>query len=241
MDVALVRFLRLKPHAPTCLLLCTALSAFACGEAQKVEQAITTWTDEGPMKQRYDKCSEEQGDWVAKITVDACTQGTAQLHVQVDPNDTTATTQAQECKQGTGGEYTYQCAHYDNDHRLYFSDGPSTPNIAQAASGFFGDSANQLNWNDIFWDAARNHDYCYHNGVTRNLTKDDCDHEFYADMQHVCADPSMTQYSWFSLSSCHLQADGMFEAVQSQGEAYYNIMATVVDYPVWQAPPQSLL
>ena len=40
---------------------------------------------------------------------------------------------------------------------------------------------------------------------------------------------------------CKLQADGMLTAVQNEGQPAYDMMGTVVDDPVWHAPPESLL
>lgn len=216
------------------LMMLTGLCA--CGEMRDIARAVDESASREPLQQRYAKCTDESGTWVHQVAVDPCQDGNTVVRVLTKADDTEEIILPQACKKGVGGVYQDQCTHTDEAGRLYFNDGPSTPDIAQAASGYFGDAANQLNWNDIFWDAARNHDYCYHHGVTRDLVKADCDQQFYTDMQHVCTLPEMTERPWFSTNACHTQADGMFKAVQAEGKEPYDRMGTVVDYPVWQPP-----
>lgn len=199
---------------------------------------IDKWISEIPEERLRDQCAANHGTVIDSITVGACANAKAHLSIS---DGLGLTEQDLDCESGTGGAYTLQCVQLDADGRLYWQDGPSVPPWLQAVGPSISDKYDPSRWTYVAWDAAVNHDYCYHhNGITHGYSKDDCDQQFFSDLSAVCASDQYAGESWFSVDACRVNAAAMFAAVQVAGEAPWNIMNARVQYPAHEPQWQKL-
>ena len=163
------------------------------------------------------------------------------MHLSLRGGDTGDADQDQPCGDGTGGAYPLQCAHQDPQGLWYWNDGPSVPAWLQAVGPSISDKFDPAKWTYLAWDAAVNHDTCYHhNGATFGYDKDACDGQFFADLSALCAADKYRDISWFTKENCQVNAAAMFAAVQVAGQAPWAIMNSEVHYPAYVPQWQQL-
>lgn len=100
--------------------------------------------------------------------------------------------------------------------------GCSVPLLVALASEAHG------HYQDKFYDACAQHDYCYRHGATTyGTTRDDCDDAFLFDMQNLCPDPATGKLgrvmqvmdgSLDSRTTCLTVAKDYFSVVRRYGE-----------------------
>ena len=172
-------------------------------------------------------CDQQRGTWRESIDAAACADGNMTLTVDGQAHPL-------RCGGGKGLQYTGQCAYDAGEGGVYFNDGPSSPEWVQGVSQQLGSALDQTRWNRLFWDAAVNHDYCYHSKSVYGWSKEDCDDQFVTDLSAVCAQPAFTQIDWFSKEHCERNAALYAGAVQILGQASFDAQDTLVHYPVWE-------
>lgn len=171
---------------------------------------------------RRDECAMEGGHMVARLVVGPCVDGVMSLSLDDEESQ-------QDCQSGTGITLDQQCAHTDDAGRIYFNDGPSSPALGQVLSTLLGERLSNWRWNRTFWAAGVNHDYCYHhNPITRDATRAECDLQLYDDLAAVCAKQE------HDTSGCRVNAAVTYIAVRSEGNQFWGMMNTRVEYPAWQ-------
>ncbi len=189
---------------------------------------------EGPqLEQRRHHCDRDKGTWVERVEISPCRDGEATLNFD-------GAEEVQRCGSGEGGVQTFQCMFRDAQGRAYFNDGPSTPPSLQTLSGLHQD-LDLGRWAELFWDAAVNHDYCYHhNGITRQLSQRDCDVQMLQDLSAVCAAPQVQAISWFEEDTCRRHAALAYLSVRAYGEDNFVVQNTEVNYPLYQPMQEKL-
>ena len=100
-------------------------------------------------------------------------------------------------------------------------------------------------YEDAFYDACAQHDYCYrHGSATYSLDREQCDDEFLVDMQTLCPDPAAGRFgkvfemldgSVESRNSCLSVADDFYAAVKRYGEKRF--ATTNSTYCEYNGPP----
>ncbi len=203
-------------------------------EASDAAHAASDWVSnlEGPiLEQRREKCAQESGFWVEHVEVGACENGSATVTV----NETRV---EQACEgDGRGQQLSWQCVHTTMPlgGTYYFNDGPSTPDFLQRLGELVSDRTHFLRWNDLFWDAAVNHDYCYHHGqITYGYTQKDCDGQILDDLLAICRSDRGEEHTWFDAETCMQNAQGMFGALRQFGTDNFNAINTYVQYPKYE-------
>jgi hypothetical protein len=172
-------------------------------------------------------CGQQRGTWRATVDASPCADGNMTLAVD-------GAAHPLGCGGGKGLVYTGQCSYDADGDGVYFNDGPSSPEWVQGVSQQLGDALDQTRWNRLFWDAAVNHDYCYHGKSAYGWTKADCDDQFLTDLSAVCAQPAFTRIGWFSRQACERNAALYTAAVQLLGQASFDATDTLVAYPAWE-------
>ena len=200
-------------------------------EASEAAHAATDWASnlERPiLEQRKEKCAQENGYWAEVVEVSACKDGYATITVD-------GSSAKQHCEgDGPGQQVTGQCVHRTAPllGTYYFNDGPSTPHYLQRFGELVSDRTHFLRWNDLFWEAAVNHDYCYHHGqITYGYTQKDCDGQLIDDLLAVCRSGRGDVHEWFDSEICMQNAQGMYGAVRQFGGDSFDAMNTLVHYP----------
>ena len=203
-------------------------------EVSNAARAASEWVSdlEQPiLEQRREKCEQENGQWAESVTVSACENGYATVTVD-------GYTDKQECEgSGLGQDLSWQCVHMTAPvvGAYYFNDGPSTPGYLQRFGELVSDRTHFLRWNDLFWDAAVNHDYCYHHGqVTYGYTQKDCDGQMLDDLLAICRSGLGEKHAWFDADACMQNAQGMYGAVRQFGGDNFDSMNTRVAYPKYE-------
>ena len=203
-------------------------------EVSNAARAASDWVSnlERPiLQQREEKCAQENGYWVEHVDVSPCENGYATVTV----NGSTA---KQECEgDGLGQELSWQCVHTTAPvvGTYYFNDGPSTPGYLQRFGELVSDRTHFLRWNDLFWDAAVNHDYCYHHGqITYGYTQKDCDGQMLDDLLAICRSGRGAEHAWFDAETCMQNAQGMYGAVRQFGGDNFGAINTRVAYPKYE-------
>ena len=203
------------------------------GDAYGAAKSAARWADELEkpiLEQRERMCREENGYWAEEVWVSACENG----HVTVTVDDVET---QQDCEgEGPGQVYAWQCVYRTSasSGTYYFNDGPSAPHYLQRFGETISDRTNSIRWNELFWDAAVNHDYCYHHGkVTYNYARKDCDGQLLDDLLAICRSGRGEKYPWFDTDECMSNAQAMFAAVRQFGDDSFNVMNTFVRYPAY--------
>jgi hypothetical protein len=200
-------------------------------EAREAAHAASDWGSnlERPiLEQRKEKCAQESGSWAEVVDVSACKDGYAT--VTLDGSSVEQTCEGD----GPGQQLTGQCVHKTAPvlGTYYFNDGPSTPHYLQRFGEIVSDRTHFLRWNDLFWEAAVNHDYCYHHGqITYGYTQKDCDGQFIDDLLATCRSGRGDVHDWFDSEVCMQNAQGMYGAVRQFGGDNFDAMNTLVHYP----------
>ena len=108
--------------------------------------------------------------------------------------------------------------------------GCSIPEVLTATVGYYKD------YQERFHQACVQHDFCYRHGyATYGLNRQDCDDNFYADMNKECSDTSFLDIldsdSLREKAGCKLAADQLYVAVQRYGaKAFLDATSTVCEY-----------
>ena len=179
--------------------------------------------DERALQVRRDRCEAEKGVFIDDLTVTECIDGKFTISLGDEGWE-------QDCASGDGMEYEHQCVHYNTDGKIYFNDGPSAPTLPQALTVLLGEEVSNWRWNQEFWPAGVNHDYCYHhNPSTYGKSQYDCDMEFYADMKAICS----VQETPEDRDGCRANAVVSTLAVRVAGKPFYEAMDTLTQYPDW--------
>lgn len=192
-------------------------------------QALGQWVNGPPLAQRRQKCAEENGMFMESVHIDPCVDSRTRIGVGDLAYD-------QACEGPTTGDtLEWQCVHIARDGQPYFNDGPSVPHVLQRMGELISERVNFLLWNSIFWEAAVNHDYCYHHGATTyGYDQPTCDGQFIDDLMALCLSNPDSDAAWFSEDDCISNAHGMYAAVRSCGGDSYSIMNTRVAYPTYE-------
>lgn len=179
------------------------------------------------LKERRSRCDQEKGTWVERIDIGPCEDGQVELTLD-------GATEIQACDSGTGGSAEFQCVHRDPSNLAYFNDGPSTPAPLEKATSLLSEDYDLQRWSGLFWPAAVNHDYCYHNGSTYGFDKTDCDQQLVSDVSAICAVPHFAeQLRWFDRETCHKNAAAAFAAVRACGDEFFEQLNSKVEYPAY--------
>ena len=196
-------------------------------------QAIPNYVDakinRRPLELRRFMCEQERGTWVDAIDVGPCVGGRAELTIG-------ARQQSQACEgERQGASFADQCLHISSDGAWYFNDGPSVPHMLVAID------TEILQWSEIFWDAAVNHDYCYHHGAaTYGYGRDICDAQILDDLLAICeagfpsGEEGLEASSSFNREACGKQAHRAYMALVYGGEDNFAAMNTRVNYPAYR-------
>lgn len=196
-------------------------------KAEHLGQQVDDWVNKEPLRQRREACDKENGQWVELLEVSACEDGVVSLVIDGEQ-------QTQSCVDGEGDTFEKQCLHRADDGQAYFNDGPSVPNLLQRVSGSLADRSNMLHYNELFWAAGVNHDYCYHHGnAAYNFTQEDCDRQYLTDLSAVCSLDSHYNNHWFRKKNCRAFAGMHYVAVRTQGNPAYRALNSLVKYPEW--------
>ena len=203
-------------------------------ETRAAAQAASEWVSdlERPiLAQRKEKCAQENGHWAETVDISPCEDGYATVTVD-------GVSARQECEgDGLGEQLSWQCVHSTAPvvGTYYFNDGPSTPHYLQRFGELVSERTHFLRWNELFWEAAVNHDYCYHHGqITYGYTQKDCDGQLIDDLLALCRSGRGETYPWFDVEVCMQNAQGMYGAVRQCGSDSFNAMNTRVYYPAYQ-------
>lgn len=150
--------------------------------------------------------------------------------------------QDQECN-GPRTGYSFsdiQCVYQDGGGQYYWDDGPSVPPAADFALGILTQYRGEYAL--LFWDAGRNHDYCYHHGsATHGFTKRQCDDRFRDDLFAICQRTLADRSKDFlgGLQACELAALAFHQAVAHFGDEAWNNMSTAVNFTPIEGLPGS--
>jgi hypothetical protein len=108
--------------------------------------------------------------------------------------------------------------------------GCSIPEVVTAISGFYE------GYQKRFHQACVQHDFCYRHGfATYGRIRQECDDNFYSDMNNECGDTSffdaLDSDNFRKKAECKLAADQLYIAVEKYGsDAYQEAGSTVCEY-----------
>ena len=218
-----------QKHGDSAADTVASMASDVADQAREAASAASTWASnlERPiLEQREEKCAQEHGYWAETVDVTPCENGYATVTVDGSSNK-------QACEgDGQGQQAVKQCVHQTKTGAYYFNDGPSTPHYLQRFGELISDRTHFLRWNDLFWEAAVNHDYCYHHGqITYGYAQKDCDEQFIDDLLAVCRSGRGEVHAWFDSEVCMQNAQGMYGAVRQFGGDSFDVMNTRVAYP----------